>query len=117
MEFPSLIAALPGKKSAIYAFERGKTIRHPHAGVQKDVARVREDLRDWGVKRGSRVGIYAPNSYYWLVYDLALIMLGAISVAFTDDFAGKVNQDLLDKYNIALLLIAKKDARLFPQKP
>ena len=36
---------------------------------------------------------------------------------FTDDFAGKVNQELLDKYNIALLLISKSDARLFPQKP
>src|SRR5262249_47716062 len=30
---------------------------------------------------------------------------------------GKIDQALLDKYNIALLLIAKRDARLFPQKP
>ena len=67
--------------------------------------------------RGTRVGIYAPNSYAWLVHDLALIELGAISVPFTDDFAGKVNQELLDKYNIALLLISKNHARLFPQKP
>ena len=64
-----------------------------------------------------RVGIYAPNSYHWLVHDLALIELGAISMPFTDDFAGKVNQELLDQYNVALLLISKRDARLFPQKP
>jgi len=63
------------------------------------------------------VGIYAPNSYSWLVYDLALIELNAISMPFTDDFAGKVNQDLLDRYNVALLLISKGDARLFSQKP
>ncbi len=117
MEFRSLLAALPGKKQAIYAFERGKITRHPHAALPDDVARVRENLRAWGIKAGSRVGIYAPNSYLWLVHDLALIELGAISVAFTDDFAGKVNQALLDQYNIALLLIAKRDARLFPQKP
>ena len=117
MQFHSLIAALPGKKSAIYTFERGKSARHSHAALHDDVVRVRESLRAWGVKAGARVGIYAPNSYHWLVHDLALIELKAISVPFTDDFAGKVNQALLDQYNIALLLIAKKDARLFPQKP
>ena len=117
MEFDSLLAALPGKKRAIYAFERGKAVRHPHALLHDDVVRVRENLRRWGVAAGTRVGIYAPNSYHWLVHDLALIELGAISVPFTDDFAGQVDQALLDKYNIALLLIAKRDARLFPQKP
>jgi long-chain acyl-CoA synthetase len=117
MEFHSLIAALPGKKSAVYTFERGKAVRHPHAALYEDAARVRENLRAWGVKAGTRVGIYAPNSYPWLVHDIALIGLGAISVPFTDDFAGKVNQELLDTYNIALLLISKRDARLFPDKP
>jgi len=117
MEFRSLVAALPGKKSAIYTFERGKAVRYPISGLHDDVGHARARLRDWGVKAGTRVGIYAPNSYYWLVYDLALIELGAISVPFTDDFAGRINQELLDTYNIALLLISRKDARLFAQKP
>ncbi|HKY18606.1 MAG TPA: AMP-binding protein [Rhizomicrobium sp.] len=117
MEFRRLIAALPAKKSAIYTFERGNAKRHPHCDLYNDVIRVRDALHSWGVKTGTRVGIYAPNSYYWVVYDLALIELGAISVAFTDDFAGKVNQGLLDQYNIALLLIAKREAHLFAQKP
>jgi long-subunit acyl-CoA synthetase (AMP-forming) len=117
MDFHSLIAALPGKKSAVYTFERGKAVRHPHAALHEDTARVRENLRAWGVKAGTRVGIYASNSYHWLVHDIALIGLGAISVPFTDDFAGKINQELLDRYNIALLVISKRDARLFPDKP
>ena len=117
MEFRSLLAGLPDKKRAVYVFERGKATRHPHAVLHDDVVRVRENLRAWGVQPGSRVGIYATNSYQWLVHDLALIALGAISVPFTDDFAGKINQALLDQYNIALLLIAKSNARLFPQKP
>ena len=117
MEFRSLLAGLPGKKQAIYVFERGKVARHPHAALHDHVVRVRENLRAWGVKAGSRVGIYAPNSYQWLVHDLALIDLGAISVPFTDDFVGKINQTLLDQYNIALLLITKASARLFPQRP
>jgi long-chain acyl-CoA synthetase len=117
MELGQLVGALPGRKSAIYTFERGKSACHPHAALHDDVLRARGALRAWGVKTATRVGIYAPNSYAWLVYDLALIELGAISVPFTDDFAGKVNQELLDKYNIALLLISKSHARLFPQKP
>jgi long-subunit acyl-CoA synthetase (AMP-forming) len=117
MEFRNLIASLPGKKSAIYTFERGKAVRHPHSALHDDVLRARDALRSWGVRTGTRVGIYAPNSYKWLVYDLALIELGAISVPFTDDFSGKIDQQLLDRYNIALLLLSKKDARLFAQRP
>jgi len=117
MEFRNLIASLPGKKSAIYTFERGKAVQHPHSALHGDVVRARDALRGWGVRAGTRVGIYAPNSYKWLVYDLALIELGAISVPFTDDFAGKIDQQLLDRYNIALLLLSKKDAQLFPQRP
>lgn len=116
MELGQLVAALPGRKSAIYTFERGKAACHPHAALRADVQRTRDTLAAWGVKAGTRVGIYAPNSYAWLVHDLALIELGAISVPFTDDFAGQVNHDLLDRYNIALLLISKSQARLFPQK-
>ena len=116
MEFRSLVASLPGKKGAIYTFERGQSARYSSADLHDDVIRACDRLRAWGVKAGMRVGIYAPNSYPWLVYDLALIELKAISVPFTD-FAGKIDQALLDRYNIALLLIAKRDARLFPQKP
>jgi long-subunit acyl-CoA synthetase (AMP-forming) len=117
MEFRSLVASLPGKKGAVHTYQRGQSARHSYADLHGDVIRACDGLRAWGVGAGTRVGIYAPNSYYWLVYDLALIELNAISVPFTDDFAGKVNQALLDRYDIALLLIAKKDARLFPQKP
>ena len=117
MDFRSLVAALPGKKASIYTFDRGKTVRHPHAALHADLVDARTRLRNWGVGVGTRVGIYAPNSYQWLVHDLALIELGAISVPFTDDFAGKVNRELLDKYNIALLLTSKSHARVFPDKP
>jgi long-chain acyl-CoA synthetase len=117
MDLRSLVSALPRKKSTIYTFERGKAVSHPLPVLHDDVAAAKNALRAWGVQPRMRVGIYAPNSYHWLVYDLALIELGAISVPFTDDFTGRINQELLDTYNIALLLIAKKDARLFPQKP
>lgn len=117
MELRSLIAGLSAKKGAVYTFERGKIAKHPHASLSGDVTRARQALESWGVVSGMRVGIYAPNSYHWLVHDLALIAIGAISVPFTDDFAGAVNDELLARYHIALLLISKSNARLFPQRP
>jgi long-subunit acyl-CoA synthetase (AMP-forming) len=117
MDFERLVAELPNKKAAIYTLERGKTVRRPHAALAEDVARIRARLLEWGVKPRSRVGIYAPNSYDWLVHDLALIAVGAISVPFTDDFTGKMNEELLDRYDIALLLISANHARLFAQRP
>ena len=117
MELRKLIADLPGKKNSAYTFERGKTIRHPFANLASDVALARKSLTAWGVKAGMRVGIFAPNSYHWLVHDLALIDVGAISVAFTDDFAGRINEETLAKYDVALLLTAKSHARQFPNRP
>ena len=117
MNLRSLVASLPAKKGAVYTLDAGKIVRHPYAALHDQVIRARDALRSWGVREGSRVGIYAPNSYYWLVYDLALIESGAISVPFTDDFAGAVNEALLERYHIALLLTSKSNARLFPDTP
>lgn len=117
MELCSLIAGLPGKKAAVYTFERGRIAKHPYQDLTNDVARAGQALASWGVKPGMRVGIFAPNSYHWLVYDLALIDAGAISVAFTDDFAGNISDETLAKYHVALLLTSKSHARKFQKPP
>jgi long-subunit acyl-CoA synthetase (AMP-forming) len=117
MQLRELVSAARTKKGAVYAFERGKATRYPFAQLADDTEHARADLLQWGVRPGMRVGIYAPNSYPWLVYDLALMEIGAISVPFTDDFSGMMGQELLDRYNIVLLLLASKDAKLFVPKP
>jgi long-chain acyl-CoA synthetase len=113
MKLGSLVASLPAKKATIYTLERGKVSRHAMAALAGDAIEAAENLRRWGVNPGARVGIYAPNSYRWLVYDLALIELGAVSVPFTGDFAGKLDRALLDKYQMSLLLISTAS----PQAP
>ena len=117
MELRKLIADLPGKKSSAYTFDRGKIVKHDFADLADDVAKARQALVAWGVKPGMRVGIFAPNSIHWLIYDLALIDAGVISVAFTDDFVGAINDELLAKYHVALLLTSKSHARQFPDRP
>ena len=107
MEIDKIVPSLSTRKGAIITLFQGKPVRHPYAALADDVARVRADLIRWNVKAGMRVGIFAPNSYAYIVYDLALVDLKAISVPFTDDFAGMLNRDLVDKYDISLMLLAK----------
>ena len=109
MKFGEIIASLPTRKAAVYTFERGKVTKHPYMRLAQDIAQALMQLRQWGAGPGSRIGIFAPNCYHWLVYDMAMIELGAVSVPFTEDFTGKIDRDLLDRYEIALLLISKSN--------
>ena len=106
MKLDQLAASLPAKKGAVFLLQKGQSIRHDFTALAADVARARADLVSWGAKAGMRVGVFAPNSYAYIVYDLALIDLRAISVPFTDDFADLLNRALVDQYNIALMLLA-----------
>ncbi|MGY3621902.1 AMP-binding protein [Bradyrhizobium sp. USDA 10063] len=48
--------------------------------LARDVDRVVGYLSRGGLEAGDRVGIRGPNSYEWLVLDLALVSLGCVSV-------------------------------------
>jgi long-chain acyl-CoA synthetase len=117
MELRELIAQLPKKNGAVHTLEGGVARRQTYSDLYTDVAAAQYLLTQWGVKSGARVGIYAPNSYRWLVFDLALIALGAVSVVFTDDFEGKIGADLLDRYGLVLLLLSQNSRKHFPNTP
>lgn len=89
----------------ILTFEKGQVVRRSHETVHQDVMAAVDRLRAWGVHTGMRVGIYACNCYEWIIYDLALLELRALSVAFTDDFAAMGADELIDKYSLSLLLV------------
>jgi len=105
MKLDQLVAGLSAKKGAVVTLQQGKAVRQGFDVLAKDVARAKAELVRWNVKAGLRVGMFAPNSYAYIVYDLALVDLGAISVPFTDDFADLLNRSLVDQYNIALMLL------------
>jgi long-subunit acyl-CoA synthetase (AMP-forming) len=113
MQFGRLLTGLSGKKGAVITLEGGKAVRHGYADLAADVARAQEQLVHWNVRAGVRVGMFAPNSYAYMVYDLALIGLKAITVPFTDDFAASLNPELIEKYNIALMLLSHKAKHTF----
>lgn len=108
MDLTTLVARLPDHRGTVVTYENGRVVRRDHTAVHADVAAARAKLAAWGVTRGARVGLLAPNCYEWIVHDLALIELRAVSVAFTDDFAATSPQELCDKYQLSLLLISHK---------
>ena len=75
MKLDQLVPSLSTRKGAIITLFQGKPVRHPYLALADDVARARALLVRWNVKAGMRVGIFAPNSYAYIVYDLALVDL------------------------------------------
>jgi len=114
MDFQQLIASMRHKSGSLWWLEKKTRVGRSYSRLYQDVQEVRAQLAGWGVTAGTRVGLYAPNSWRWLVYDLALIDLGAISIAFTDDFRHDISPALLDRHAIDLFLTTKANAGLFP---
>lgn len=117
MDFQQLLESMRHKSGSLWWLEEGKRTGRSYAALYQDVKDTRQVLARWGVTAGTRVGLYAPNSWQWLVHDLALIDIGAVSVVFTDDFRNEMSQDLLERHGIELLLTIRANAKYFPDKP
>ena len=114
MDFQQLIESMRTKSGSLWWLENGARVGRSYSTLYQDVKEARHMLVRWGVSAGTRVGIYAPNSWRWLVFDLALIDIGAISVAFTDDFRNDISENLLDRHDLELFLTTKANAKFFP---
>lgn len=97
------------RQNVIVTFENGQKVERTHQTVSAEVTEACAWLRTWGVQPGMRVGILSCNCYHWIIYDVALLELRAISVAFTDDFTAMSADELLEKYSLSLLLIQSSD--------
>ena len=79
-------------------------VNHSYKSLYSEVYRTIEELKALGIKEGDSVGIKAQNSLEWIILDLALIEIRAISVCFPpDQFAELSNNQLVEKYQLALL--------------
>ena len=110
MNLTGILARLDTHKTpGVLCFEKGRVVRRDYPTVRKDVDKAIERLKGYGVKAGMRVGIRATNCYPWIVYDIALLELRGVSVAFTEDFFPTPADELAEKYKLALILGYSKD--------
>jgi long-subunit acyl-CoA synthetase (AMP-forming) len=112
MELSKIIGRLPSFKDRgiTYYDQDGQAVRKTYPEVHADVRQAVERLRGWGVEPGMRVGILATNCYEWAVYDLALLDLRCPSFAFPEEFGGRTSRELVEKYQLALLLLRSRDS-------
>lgn len=108
-----LIAALPDRKGAFHLLQNGVPTCRPYSALHADVVEAAATLKSWGVTSGTRVAIFARNSYPWVVHDLAVLSLGAVLVPFTEDFRGRIDAEMLDRYGISLLLTSRSERKGF----
>ena len=92
-----------------YYDEDGRVARKNFPAVRAEIFGIVEKLTRWGVREGMRVGILATNSYEFVLHDLALLELRCTSVVFPEEFARKTSADLIENYDLNLLLISKRD--------
>jgi long-chain acyl-CoA synthetase len=72
-------------------------------------------LRHWGIAVGHRIGIQASNCYQWILHDLALLRLGAVSVALPEHFDSPP-EELAATHDLDFLLIGELDDK-HPERP
>ena len=107
-EIPERLPSFTGNTITFYD-AAGDVVRKSYPSVLDDLRWTIARLERWGIEPGMRVGILASNSYEWVLHDLALMHLKCTSVAFPDEFGVHTSGELIEKYQLALLLLSVRD--------
>jgi long-subunit acyl-CoA synthetase (AMP-forming) len=84
----------------------GKLVTRNFPQIHEDVLELMAELRESGIEPGDLVGVTGPNSYEWVLADLALLGLGSIPVALPlEQLTGAAAVDeLAGKYGLSAVL-------------
>ncbi|MCC3767696.1 AMP-binding protein [Streptomyces sp. UNOC14_S4] len=119
-DFRDLVDFLAEHSGREFWYYRGREIvRRGFGEVHADVLAACAALRVAGVGPGTHVGILAGNSYEWIVTDLALVRLRAVSVALpVDTHRDTAPEELRAAYDLRLLLMSRAEyTRRAPAQP
>jgi acyl-CoA synthetase (AMP-forming)/AMP-acid ligase II len=81
-------------------------VRLSFAGLRAEVGRMAGALIGAGVGPGDPVAVWAPNSYRWIVSQLAIASAGAVLVPLNTRFKGAEAAYILNRSRAVLLLTA-----------
>jgi len=93
-------------RPAIWFRRDGAVVTLTWADVERDVGYCVAGLRAIGVERGDKVAHAAPNSYLWLVADLAILSLGAVHVPIHNSLTGRQMWFQIDDCEARVVLVA-----------
>jgi len=112
---PQLLAATVarvGDQPALGTICSGQLFWRTWAEIDADVRRFAARFRQANIGPGDRVAQWAPNSYGWIVTDLALLSLGAVHVPLHVSLADSQVLELLKLADPKLLVIDDGTASL-----
>jgi long-subunit acyl-CoA synthetase (AMP-forming) len=109
----ALVDRLTARPDATISYQvDGVLVSRTFAELAADVDRAAEQLRSAGVRPRDHVGLCGENSYEWIVADLALIELDAVSVALSPDYVtDQTWPQLFTRYGMSLLLLGQAEYR------
>ena len=70
------------------------------------VADFAAELRALNVERGDKVALVAPNRFEWIVYDLAILSLGAVNVPIHNSLTGRQMRFQIDDCRAKAVVVA-----------
>ena len=106
MRLDEIISRLRGKPHTLtFVDDTGKETARTFNDLFVDVLAMVEHGKALGLVPGCRVGIAAPSGYAWMVWDLACIELGCISVAFPNDRLAQSCDALIDRYQLTIMAV------------
>jgi long-chain acyl-CoA synthetase len=108
MELTAIVDRLRSSAGSISYYDasaHGRLVIRSYPELAADVAAAKARLTELAISPGMRVGIRAPNSYHWIVYDLALLELRCVIVAFPESGYDLDDHALATRFDLALLLV------------
>jgi fatty-acyl-CoA synthase len=86
---------------------RHQGYRASYAELWKEVERAARGLLARGVRKGDRVGIWAPNRHEWVVTQFATARIGAILVCVNPAYKASELEYALAKAGVSVLVLAR----------
>jgi acetyl-CoA synthetase len=95
----------------IWENENGESIKLTYKELYKEVNKFSNALKELGIKKGDRVGIYMPMVPEIVVAFLGIIKIGAIAIPIFSGFGGHALAQRLDIAGAKLLITADGSVR------
>ncbi|KAA9375932.1 long-chain fatty acid--CoA ligase [Microbispora cellulosiformans] len=102
------LAEHPAQRMRFVARDR-TTLVKTYGEIHDDAVRLMDELRDSGLGPGDLVGVFGPNSYEWILADLALLALGCVPVAIPAENRHE-SADIgafVERFRLAALLVTR----------
>lgn len=88
--------------------QKGKWQHHPLDVLPEVVDALSSGFLDYGIQTNDKVAIIANNSPQWLMVELALMQIGAITVPMVPNGATRMYQQYIDKGQVKFCIVSNQ---------